>query len=191
LKQSAHRFTNQPGAILMKQQHQALIVIDVQMDYFPGGNYPLHNSEGVLTQVEAAIHKAQAAQMPVILVQHIADPAKGPSPFFSVGSAGVATHPRVLAAAAQAPLVIKRFADSFDGTTLTQTLSELGVSELLICGMMTQNCVTHTAISKAAEGYAKVSILADCCTTVTEMLHQIALSAVSRRVTVLAMAEAF
>ncbi len=170
---------------------KALIVIDVQMDYFPDGNYPLHNAEGVLTQVEAAIHKAQAAQMPVILVQHIADPAKGPSPFFNAGSAGVATHPRVLAAAPQAPLVAKRFADSFDGTTLTQTLSGLGVTELLICGMMTQNCVTHTAISKAAESYAKVSILSDCCTTVTEMLHQIALSAVSRRVSVLPVAEAF
>ncbi|MCV2366622.1 isochorismatase family protein [Roseateles oligotrophus] len=174
----------------MKQQ-QALLVIDVQMDYFPDGNYPLHNAEGVLTQVEAAIHKAQAAQVPVILIQHIADPAKGPSPFFNAGSAGVATHPRVLAAAPQAPLVIKRFADSFDDTNLAQTLSELGVSELLICGMMTQNCVTHTAISKAAEQYAKVSILSDCCATVTEMLHQIALSAVSRRVTVLPLAEAF
>ncbi len=175
----------------MKHPQKALIVIDVQMDYFPGGNYPLNNAEGVLAQVEAAIHKAQAAQIPVVLVQHIADPAKGPSPFFSAGSAGVETHPRVLAAAAHAPLVIKQFADSFDSTTLTQTLTELGVSELLICGMMTQNCVTHTAISKAAEPFAKVSILSDCCTTVTEMLHQIALSAVSRRVAVLPLAEAF
>ena len=37
--------------------------------------------------------------------------------------------------------------------------------ELLICGMMTQNGVTHTAISKAAEKY-RVAILTDCCTTV-------------------------
>jgi nicotinamidase-related amidase len=47
--------------------------------------------------------------------------------------------------------------------------------------MMTQNCVTHTAISKSAEKY-KVSILVDCCTTVSEMLHNIALHAVSTRV---------
>lgn len=175
----------------MTHPQKALIVIDVQMDYFPSGNYPLNNAEGVLTQVEAAIQQARAAQLPVILVQHIADPAKGTSPFFNAGSAGVQTHPRVLAAAPQAPLVIKQFADGFDGTSLAQTLTELGVSELLICGMMTQNCVTHTAISKAAEAYAKVSILADCCTTVTEMLHQIALSAVSKRVCVLPAAKAF
>jgi nicotinamidase-related amidase len=56
-----------------------------------------------------------------------------------------------------------------------------GVDELLVCGMMTQNCVTHTAISKAAEKY-KVSILPDCCTTVSEPIHLIALHAVSTRV---------
>jgi nicotinamidase-related amidase len=55
------------------------------------------------------------------------------------------------------------------------------VEELLICGMMTQNCVTHTAISKSAEKY-RVAILTDCCTTVNEMLQLIALHAVSTRV---------
>jgi nicotinamidase-related amidase len=66
-------------------------------------------------------------------------------------------------------------------TNLENTLSKLGVNELLICGMMTQNCVTHTAISKSAEKY-KVCILPDCCTTVDEMIHNIALHAVSPRV---------
>jgi len=91
-------------------------------------------------------------------------------------------HPRILAAAPGAPVVIKHFADSFVDTTLESTLSQLGVNELLVCGMMTQNCVTHTAISRSAEKY-KVSILTDCCTTVNEMLHLIALNAVSTRLT--------
>jgi nicotinamidase-related amidase len=47
--------------------------------------------------------------------------------------------------------------------------------------MMTQNCVTHTAISKAAEKYS-VKILTDCCTTVNQMIHLIALNAVSTRI---------
>jgi nicotinamidase-related amidase len=55
------------------------------------------------------------------------------------------------------------------------------VTELLVCGMMTQNCVTHTAISKSAEKYT-VTVLSDCCTTVSEMLHHIALHALSTRV---------
>jgi nicotinamidase-related amidase len=46
---------------------------------------------------------------------------------------------------------------------------------MLVCGMMTQNCVTHTAISKAAEKYS-VKILPDCFTTINEPIHLIACS---------------
>ncbi|MEJ6006542.1 cysteine hydrolase family protein [Paucibacter sp. AS339] len=169
----------------MNPTHKALLLIDIQMDYFAGGKFPLHDTEATLTRIEHAIGKARAAGMPIIHIQHIADASRGPSPFFNADSAGVAIHPRILAAAPDAPIVVKHFADAFVGTTLTQTLADLGVSELLVAGMMTQNCVTHTAISKAAESYAKVSILSDCCCTVSEMLHQIALSAVATRLAVL------
>ena len=88
-----------------------------------------------------------------------------------------------------APVVVKEYADSFVGTKLEETLSALGVDKLLVCGMMTQNCVTHTAISRSAEKY-EVAILADCCTTVSELLHQIALHAVSTRMRLTTVAEA-
>lgn len=158
---------------------KALLVIDIQNDYFPGGKFPLWNPDGTLEAVETAIAAARQAGIPVILVQHVA--AKGRlSPFFNEGTEGVAIHPRILAAAPDAPVVVKQFADSFVNTTLEETLSKLGVTELLVCGMMTQNCVTHTAISKSAEKY-KVTILPDCCTTVSEILHLIALNGVSTR----------
>ena len=156
----------------------ALLVIDVQNDYFPNGHFPLWNTDKTLAQIEAAIAKANAQRIPVIHIQHIANPANGISPFFNEGTEGVRIHPRILAAAPNAPIVVKQHADSFVNTTLEATLSALGVTELLICGMMTQNCVTHTAISKSAEKYT-VSIVADCCTTVDEMIHGIALHAVS------------
>ena len=97
-----------------------------------------------------------------------------------------AEHARMLAiieaeAAAGAPVVVKQFADSFEQTNLTALLTDLGVTDLLVCGMMTQNCVTHTAISKAAEKYS-VTVLIDCCTTVSEILHLIALHGMSTRV---------
>lgn len=161
----------------------ALIVIDLQNDYFPDGRFPLWNAEATLAKVEQAIGQAQAKGVPVILVQHVADASKGVAPFFNTGTPGVDIHPRILAAAPEAPIVSKSFADSFHKTTLEETLAQLGIDELLVCGMMTQNCVTHTAISKAADKY-KVSLLADCCTTVSEILHKIALNAVSTRLTV-------
>ncbi|WP_199102799.1 cysteine hydrolase family protein [Aquitalea sp. ASV11] len=165
----------------MPHTQRALIVIDLQNDYFPDGKYPLWNSEAVLDNCVAAIERAHALDMPVILVQHVADSSKGIAPFFNAGSEGVAIHPRILAAAPQAPVVVKRAADSFHQTSLQATLDELGIHQLLLCGMMTQNCVTHTALSRTADKY-EVAVLADCCTTVDQMLHAIALNALSIRV---------
>lgn len=156
----------------------ALLVIDLQNDYFPGGKFPLANADATLDNVERAIHRASDRGVPVVVIQHIAD---GGAPFFNAGTPGAEVHPRVLAAAPGAPIVVKAHADSFVATDLEQTLTRLGATQLLVCGMMTQNCVTHTAISKAAEKYA-VTVLPDCCTTVSEVLHLIALHALSTRV---------
>ena len=160
---------------------KALLIIDLQNDYFPDGKFPLWNTETILRNIEIAIEKAIKQDVPVIVIQHIANAAMGIAPFFNEGTTGADVHPRILAAAPNATIVIKEYADSFVETTLEETLESLGATELLVCGMMTQNCVTHTAISKSAEKY-KVSILADCCTTVDEMIHNIALHAVSTRV---------
>ena len=160
---------------------KALIVIDVQNDYFPEGKFPLWNAEKTLETIEAAIQKANSHNIPTILIQHIANPTAGPSPFFNKDTVGAEIHPRILAAAPKALIVVKEYADSFHQTTLEENLAKLGVSELLVCGMMTQNCVTHTAISKAAEKY-QVTLLPDCCTTVSEVIHNIALHGISTRI---------
>ncbi|HDM8225313.1 TPA: cysteine hydrolase [Vibrio campbellii] len=159
----------------------ALLVIDLQNDYFPNGKFPLWNTEATLNNIKSAIAKANEKNIPVIHIQHIADPAMGIAPFFNEGSEGAEIHPEILALAPNTDVVIKHFADSFEQTNLEEVLQKHGVTELLVSGMMTQNCVTHTAISKAAEKY-EVSILMDCCTTVDEMIHNIALHAVSNRV---------
>lgn len=160
---------------------KALLLIDLQKDYFPGGLFPLWNTEAVLESIVSAITRAREAGIEVIHIQHIANPEAGIAPFFNKGTEGAEIHPEIIAAAPDAPVVVKEFADSFHQTELEGVLAERGVEELLVCGMMTQNCVTHTAISSAAEKY-KVTILPDCCTTVTEPIHLIALHAVSTRV---------
>lgn len=162
---------------------KVLLVIDVQNDYFAGGRFPLWNTDAILGNIARAIERAKAGRIPVVLVQHVVDSAQGTAPFFNKGTAGAEIHPRILAVARGAPIVVKEFADGFVKTNLEGVLAGLGATELLVCGMMTQNCVTHTAISKSAEKY-EVCILADCCTTVSEILHVIALRAVSTRLRV-------
>jgi nicotinamidase-related amidase len=158
----------------------ALIVIDVQNDYFPTGAYPLHDTQAVLERTVQAVRSAQAQGLPVVLVQHV---AKGPSPFFNADTEGVQIHPLLRAAAPDAPVVVKAHADSFLNTTLQTTLAARGVDSLWLCGMMTHNCVTHTALSPQAQGYT-VRVLEDLCTTVDPMIHAIALSALRDRVEV-------
>jgi nicotinamidase-related amidase len=159
----------------------ALLLIDLQNDYFPQGKFPLWNTEETLSNVLNLIGKAQKKGYLIVHVQHIANPEMGIAPFFNKGTAGANIHPEVMAAAPDAPVVIKEFADSFEKTSLEDLLSAHSIKKLVICGMMTQNCVTHTAISKASEKY-EVTILTDCSTTVDEMIHNIALHAVSTRV---------
>lgn len=156
----------------------ALIVIDLQNDYLSAGAYPLWNAEAVRDRVVQTVGLAHARGVPVVLVQHV---AQAPAPFFIEGTTGAGIDPAVRAAAPDAPVVVKQFADAFEQTDLQAVLDGLGAERLLVCGMMTQNCVTHTAISKAAEAY-DVTVLIDTCTTVDEMLHQIALHALSTRV---------
>jgi len=169
---------------------KALLIIDLQNDYFPQGAYPLYNTAQTLSNIEIAIDKANKQNIPIILIQHVAETSNGIAPFFNKGSVGVKIHSTITNAAINADIVEKNYADSFEQTNLQQVLQKHKVTELLITGMMTQNCVTHTAISKAAEKY-EVAIIKDCCTTVDEMIHNIALRAVSTRVKLKTTEQAF
>ncbi len=122
---------------------KALLVIDIQNDYFPGGKYPQWNTDHVLDNIVSAINKAHDHEIPVFLIQHIADPSLGLAPFFNADTEGAALHPHLLEVAANAPVITKHYADAFVDTSLQTELSAYPtIKELLICGMMTQNCVT-------------------------------------------------
>ncbi len=159
----------------------ALLVIDIQNDYFPKGKFPLWNTDRTLINIKELITKANQQHVPVFLIQHISSASKGMAPFFEKGSEGANIHPEIMAICPNAEVIQKQHADSFYQTHLENSLKKFNIDELLICGMMTQNCVTHTAISKKAEKY-KVSIIEDCCTATDAMIHNIALNAVSPRV---------
>lgn len=158
--------------------HTALIVIDLQNDYFPAGAYPQYQAEQVLAHTLSAIDIAQQRGWPVVLVQHVGG---AEAPFFKTGSDGVKLHSALLAQASASVVVEKQHADSFLNTTLSDVLRAQNIRELVVCGMMTQNCVTHTALSPAASDYS-VRVLSDACSAPDAMVHGIALRALSDRV---------
>ena len=157
-----------------------LIVIDVQNDYFPGGAFPLWNAPATLAVTLEAINAAQARGLPVIHVQHVADPELGRAPFFNAATPGVEIHAEVLAAAPAAPVIVKRYADAFDATDLEATLRGLEVDELLLCGMMTQNCVVFTAMSELTGG-RDIAVVGDLCAAPSQVVHLVALAALGSK----------
>ncbi|MDA3887871.1 MAG: isochorismatase family protein [Allgaiera sp.] len=157
---------------------RALLVIDIQNDYFPGGVLPLHAADAVEERIVAAIERARLAGDRIVLIRHVSQARTG---LFAAGGSGSSLRPAILAAAGEAPVVIKRVADAFQDTDLARHLQ--GVSEVLICGMMTQNCVVFTAMSQAAAAF-DVTVLGDLCAAPSEVVHLIALNALGSKLRV-------
>jgi nicotinamidase-related amidase len=136
---------------------RALIVIDVQNEYFTGQlpiEYP--PVEQSLPNIVQAMKTARESGVPVVLVQH--DTPEG-APVFAVGSDGWQLHPQV--AALGADLVVnKKLASSFTGTALAQWLADKQIDTLTIAGYMTHNCNAATIFEAAHMGLA-VEFLSD------------------------------
>ena len=167
----------------MNTKKKALIVIDVQNDYFPGGKLPLWHANETLNSIVRAIRKSGERGIPVILVRHSVVETKNAASFFIAGSHGADLHPGILEAAPDARIVVKHHTDSFKETDLNTILRQLSIDEIMFCGMQTQNCVGLTAISRHAGDY-KTEMLSDCCTAETETVHRLALSGFSDIVTI-------
>ena len=159
--------------------NRTLLVIDIQNDYFPGGLLPLWQAEETEARIVAAIHAARERGDGIVLVQHV---STAPAGFMAAGGSGVLIRQAVLDAAGGAPVVTKHVADAFQDTDLASHLP--GSGELLVCGMMTQNCVVFTAMSRDAEGY-DVRVVGDLCTAPTEAVHRIALNALRSKTRVM------
>ncbi|WP_336475068.1 isochorismatase family protein, partial [Escherichia coli] len=137
----------------------ALIVIDIQNDYFPGGSFPLEAPETACKGAVNAIEKAREEGWLIVGIQHI---ATADAPFFRPDSEGAKIHPDVVAALGDAPVIIKKEADSFLETGLEQLLRDNGITDIYLTGMMTQHCVTHTALSPQGLGM-NMHIIAEGC----------------------------
>ncbi|MDX3933880.1 isochorismatase family protein [Stenotrophomonas sp.] len=156
---------------------KALVVIDIQNDYFAGGRFPLEGAEEALQNALVLIETARSNNDLVVVVKHLA-PAG--APFFETGSSGANLHPSIQSAMKDAPQVIKHEADSFLHTNLAELLRQHKVDAVDLVGMMTQHCVTHTALSPEAAGYP-MTIHANACAAPTRALSALALSGLKAR----------
>jgi nicotinamidase-related amidase len=139
---------------------RALLVIDVQNEYFTG-KMPVSYPAGSFPNILAAMDAAQAAGVPVVVIQHAAP--QPDSAVFRKGSEGWQLHPEV-ARRPHAVLVEKNLPGSFTGTDLEQLLREHGIDTVVICGYMTQMCCDTTARQALHLGF-RVEFLSDATGT--------------------------
>lgn len=137
----------------------ALVIVDVQNDYFPGGKFPLEGMDAAAANAGRALASARAGEMPVFHVRHEI-PVDGAA-FFEPGTPGAEIHP-VVAPHADEPVVTKHYPNSFRSTDLESHLRSAGVDEIVVVGAQSNMCIDATARAANDLGFA-VRVLHDAC----------------------------
>ncbi|MEM6690831.1 MAG: cysteine hydrolase family protein [Planctomycetota bacterium] len=141
-------------------ENRALLVIDVQMEYFEGA-LPISHPSGHLSKITETMDVAAESGVPVILVRHHqADPG---SPIFRKDSDQWQLHPEVESRPYDL-LIDKTLPGSFTGTNLESWLKEHSIDTVCIAGYMTHMCCDTTARQAFHRGY-KVEFLSDATGT--------------------------
>ena len=137
----------------------ALILIDIQNDYFAGGLWPVENMDDAATNAAAALAQARVRGEMVVHVYHEA--TSDAAPFFRPGSFGAEIHASVTPDPTEA-VILKHRPNSFHGTDLHERLQATGITAVTLVGAMTQMCIDATARAARDLGYS-VTIIADAC----------------------------
>jgi nicotinamidase-related amidase len=152
--------TDTEELLVMPIPNRALILIDVQQDYFGDGpleiQYPPHADS--LPRITQAIDAATAAGIPVVVVQHtMGDEA----PLFNPTLPGFQLHPEVASRRTDEwKPVVKQYGTVFAGTDLLAWLREREIDTITLVGYMTNNCVLASAAEAETHGLA-AEVLSD------------------------------
>ena len=139
---------------------EALLIIDVQNDYFPGGTNELSHPFEAEKRIRELIAESRTRGRPIIYIQHFNPPD---DTFFLEGTFGAEISERIRPHP-EDKLIIKRYPNSFLETELDAYLKRLQADTLIICGMMTHMCVDTTVRAAMDYGY-QVKLVADACAT--------------------------
>lgn len=140
---------------------RAIIVIDIQNEYFPAGKLPLVGIAAAAANARKVIDHGRAHAIPVIHVRHQSpDPQ---SPIFTIGTPGVEINAAVQPATDE-PVVVKSYPNAFRDTELKSLLDELEVEEVVIVGAMSHMCIDATMRAASDLGY-KATVVHDACAT--------------------------
>jgi nicotinamidase-related amidase len=145
----------------MSTSNMALILVDIQNDYFPGGRMELEGSPEAGLQAKRLLTAFRSQTMPVVHIQHIS--TRPGATFFLPNTEGAEIHTSVKNLAEE-PVFQKHFPNSFRETPLLGHLQQLNIKKLIITGMMTHMCIDATTRAAFDFGF-ECSVIHNACAT--------------------------
>ncbi len=140
---------------------KALLIIDVQNDYFDNGAYPLSNANMAANNIQGVLGKFRSEGDLVIFIKHIN--MKENAAFFKPETHGSEIYKAIEPMEGET-VIIKHTPNSFRETELLQLLRLQKIEQLVIVGMMTQHCIDTTVRASYDLGFSNI-LLYDCCAT--------------------------
>lgn len=151
----------------------ALLLIDFQNDYFPGGKWELDGIDLAANNASVLLQVFREQGLPVVHIRH--EFPDDDAPFFQPGSDGAKTH-WIAAPNAGEPVVLKHQINAFQGTSLKEILDAAQVGRLVICGAMSHMCIDGTTRAARDFGYECI-VVSDACATHAMEFEGISVSA--------------
>jgi len=139
----------------------ALLVIDIQNDYFPGGKFPLVKPLEAAKKAYELLQCFRETTGHHIHIQHIS--LEPTASFFIKGDSGSDIHDSVAHFEGE-PIVYKHEPNSFLNTNLLDLLREWKIERVVVAGMMTHMCVDATARAAVDLGFDLI-VAEDACAT--------------------------
>jgi nicotinamidase-related amidase len=139
----------------------ALLLVDIQREYFPGGAMPLEGPVEAAVQARKLLAYFRENHVPAVFIQHVSVNPEATS--FKPGSPGVSLYASIKPLPGEA-IVRKHYPNSFRETNLLELLRTDEVARLVICGMMTHMCIDATTRAAFDYGFACI-VAADACAT--------------------------
>lgn len=139
----------------------ALLLVDIQNDYFPKGKMELSNTMEAATNASKILHWFRQNSQNLVHIQHIS--TRDGSGFFLPNTYGAEFHKTVFPLEGET-VIIKHSPNSFLNTNLFEYLKSKDVNELVICGMMTHMCIDATVRAAKDLGF-DCTLIEDACAT--------------------------
>ncbi|HSQ85524.1 MAG TPA: cysteine hydrolase family protein [Desulfobacterales bacterium] len=139
----------------------ALILVDIQKDYFPGGRMELVRINDASRNAKELLRFFREKNRPIFHIQHIA--VRDNATFFLPNSPGIDIHENVTPLPDE-QVIQKHHPNSFLNTKLHEELLKAGIDSVVICGAMSHMCIDATTRAAADLGFQCI-VVHDACAT--------------------------